>query len=68
MYPEYNKFKVTDSSLDYKHTQQAIANLSSENNPFFGKTHTAEAKSSEINKGENNPMFSKIDGNSPMFG
>jgi hypothetical protein len=44
--------------------------MSGENNHFFGKIHTPEilAKLSEINKGENNPMFGITGENNPNYG
>jgi group I intron endonuclease len=71
----YNILKVAGSSLGFKHSEETITKMSEaqksversdENNPMFGKSHSAEiiAKMS----GEFNPMFGKTGESHPMFG
>ena len=57
----YNILKVAGSLLGFQHSEESIAQMSGENNHFFGKTHSAEAKAlmSEAKKGENHPLFGK---------
>ena len=61
--PEFNILKTAGSSLGYKHTEESKILMSKvqnsidktgENNPMFGKTHSAEtrAKMSEAHKGK----------------
>jgi len=54
--PRYNILKVAGSSLGYTHTPEALAKMSGENNPMFGKT------------GENNPMFGRTGADHPIYG
>jgi len=46
--PEYNLLKIAGSNIGYKHTKETLSKLSTlntkEKNPFFGKTHSKEAK------------------------
>lgn len=62
---EESKDKIRQKRLGYvtsEETKRKIsAKLSGENNPFYGKTHTAEvrAKLSARFKGENHPLFGK---------
>jgi group I intron endonuclease len=59
--PEYNILRTAGSLLGYKHTEETIAKISSENSYMYGKTHSAETltKMSAAKSGENNPMAGK---------
>lgn len=59
----FNLLKKAGSSLGFKHTEETIANMKN-------RKHSAEIKVllSEINKGNNNPMYGKTGENHPMYG
>lgn len=58
----YNFKKTATSMLGYKHTEEAFSKMierykNKENHPFFGKTHSEEAKQLISKPGKENPMF-----------
>jgi len=60
----YNFKKTATSMLGYKHTEEALLKMierykNKENHPFFGKTHTEEAKKLISKPGKENPMFGR---------
>jgi len=60
----YNFKKTATSMLGYKHTVEALLKMierykNKENHPFFGKTHTEEAKKLISKPGKENPMFGR---------
>ena len=60
----YNFKKEANSSLGYKHTEDAIQKMKlrlkdKSNHPMFGKTHTSFALSKISKPGTSNPMFGK---------
>lgn len=59
--PEYNILQKAGSSLDYKHSEEAIAKMSGEKNPMYGKIHNNEIKMkmSLVLSDKNHPIFGK---------
>jgi hypothetical protein len=53
--PEYNLLEKAGSSLDYKHILESLTKISEANKKTISEE--TKAKISEVNKGNNNPMY-----------